>query len=66
MPKEAEHYQIFVGGKTKRSKPRLLKSVLGQKAAIKEAKEWKEAHPDRMVGVYKVWRIRRWTPKKKK
>ncbi len=67
MPKEAEHYQVFTGGKTKRSKPRLLhKNVSGQKRAKELAKNWHESHPDKYVGVFKVKRVSMYRPKKKR
>ena len=64
---ETRWYQVFVRGKTRRSKPRLLhKDIKGQKQAIAKAREWQVQNPDKYAGVYEVKRIYVLRPKKKK
>ena len=66
MAKDPQRYHIFVGGKTARSKPRLLKRVDGQKQAMNDARVWKEKHPERYVGVFQLKRVKVYKPKRVK
>ncbi len=66
MP-EPQVWQVFVGGKTKRSNPRILsesKNIKGQRNAIAKAKAYHEEHPSVYVGVYGLKRVRIYKPKK--
>lgn len=64
---EAREYQVFRGGKTKRSRPILLhKNVKGQKEASKKAEKYHDLHPDRYVGVFEVKTIKVIKPTKQR